>query len=85
MKAAEQALGASAKLSLVDHLILGRVVRVEAQDLDAVRERLSKLGAVKRLADAREGKLELGVFVREERPEYTEALRAVGRKARGER
>jgi len=84
MKAAEQALGPSAKLSLVDHLTLGRVVRVEAEELEPVRDRLSKLGAIDRIADALEGKIELGVFVREERPEYTEVLRAVGRRARGE-
>jgi hypothetical protein len=59
-------------------------VRVEAEELEPVRDRLSKLGAVDKIADAREGKMELGVFVREERPEYTEVLRAVGRRARGE-
>jgi hypothetical protein len=41
------------------------------------------LGSVERLLGSTEGKIELGVFVRDERPEFTESLREVIRKAGG--
>ncbi len=68
---------------LVDHLTLGRVARVDAADIEAAKTKLA-IPEVKRIADNREGKQEIGVFVRKQRPEYTEALREVGRRARGE-
>jgi 2-oxoglutarate ferredoxin oxidoreductase subunit beta len=82
LKAAQKTLGDSAKVKLVDHLTLGRAVRVDA-DMEAVKAKL-EIPEVKRLADNREGKHEIGVFVRRQRPEYTEALRELGKRARGE-
>jgi 2-oxoglutarate ferredoxin oxidoreductase subunit beta len=70
------------KARLVDHISLGRVVRTEAGP-DA-RGKLEAVSGVKYVAEPREGKLEVGVFANTQRPEYTEALRAVGRRARGE-
>ncbi|KYH38466.1 MAG: 2-oxoglutarate synthase [Candidatus Bathyarchaeota archaeon B23] len=72
-------LEASARL--VDHIAFGRVVRVDAEDLEEAAGRLRALGGLRRLADATEGKIEVGVFVEEERPEFTESLREVIRRA----
>ncbi len=83
IKAVEKALGATGKAQLVDHLTLGRVARVDAEDIEAAKAKLG-IPEVKRIADNREGKHEIGVFVRKTRTEYTEALREVGRRARGE-
>jgi hypothetical protein len=44
---------------------------------------LQNLGEVERLVGPREGKVELGVFVREEGPEFTEALRRIREVAGG--
>ena len=83
LKAVTNALGDSGKAKLVDHLTLGRVARIDADDIEAAKAKLN-IPEVKRIADTREGKQEIGVFVRKQRPEYTEALREVGRRARGE-
>ena len=88
-KSPEEALNAVSKVlkdpkaSLVDHIELGRVVRVESWDPDA-SSKLDANPAIKRIAGNREGKIEIGIFVRSKRLEYTEALREVGRRARGE-
>jgi 2-oxoglutarate/2-oxoacid ferredoxin oxidoreductase subunit beta len=82
-KAATKALGSVGEAKLVDHLTLGRAVRVDAADIESAKTKLS-IPEVKRLADNREGKHEIGVFVRKQRPEYTEALRELGKRARGE-
>jgi len=83
LKAIVNALGDTGKAQLVDHLTLGRVARVDATDIEAAKAKLS-IPEVKRVAENREGKQEIGVFVRKQRQEYTEALREVGRRARGE-
>ncbi len=83
LKAVVNALGDSGKAKLVDHLTLGRVARIESRDMETAKTKLN-IPEVKRLADNIEGKQEIGVFVRRQRPEYTEALREVGRRARGE-
>ncbi len=82
LKAVQKALGDPDKARLVDHLTLGRAVRVDA-DIESAKAKLG-IPEVKRIADNREGKHEIGVFVRRQRPEYTEALRELGRRARGE-
>jgi 2-oxoglutarate ferredoxin oxidoreductase subunit beta len=61
---------------------VGRVVKVvgeEGFDWGTVEA----LESVERLLGPNEGKMELGVFVREERPEFTESLRGIIRKAGG--
>ncbi len=83
LKAVAEAVGTAGNVKLVDHLSLGRVVRVDSKDIDAVRGRLS-ISEVARLADPAEGKTEVGVLVKTHRPEYTETLREVARRARGE-
>jgi len=75
-------LGYNAKL--VDHITLGRVVRVESEKLVDAKSQLKSLQTVRRLADHLEGKFEVGVFVHSKRLEYTEALREVSRRAKGE-
>ncbi|MFQ6052635.1 MAG: thiamine pyrophosphate-dependent enzyme [Candidatus Bathyarchaeia archaeon] len=76
LKAAEEALdGLEAGARLVDHIGLGRVVRIDVEELEEAKGRLDGVGAVERLAGPREGKVELGVFVKQERPEFTESLR----------
>ncbi len=83
LKAITQALGDSGKAKLVDHLTLGRAVRIDAANIESAKGKLG-IPEVQRIADNREGKHEIGVFVRRQRPEYTEALREIGRRARGE-
>jgi 2-oxoglutarate ferredoxin oxidoreductase subunit beta len=83
LKAITQALGDSGKAKLVDHLTLGRAVRVDAANIESAKGKLG-IPEVQRIVDNREGKHEIGVFVRRQRPEYTEALREIGRRARGE-
>ncbi len=84
MRSVEDAMtGLEARAKLVDHMALGRAIRIDTRDVESVKSRLSGLDSVARLADSREGKLELGVFVREERPEFTESLRAIIKRARG--
>jgi 2-oxoglutarate ferredoxin oxidoreductase subunit beta len=75
LKEVEEALrGLEASARLVDHITLRRVIRVDAEELREAADRLRGLEGVLRLADAREGKIEVGVFVKEERPEFTESL-----------
>lgn len=74
-----------AEAKIVDHMAFGRVVRVDAVDTDMDWESIGRLGAVERLVGPQEGKIELGVFVREERPEFTESLRRIIKAAEGGR
>ncbi len=65
-----------------DRMDVGRVIKVTSKpEMDL--EEISSLGSVERLLGSTEGKIELGVFVRDERPEYIESLREVIRKAGG--
>jgi 2-oxoglutarate ferredoxin oxidoreductase subunit beta len=67
--------GVEMKAKIVDHMRLGRVVRIDSGEPERTREAVSRLGVVEGIADPLEGKVELGVFVKEERPEFTESLR----------
>jgi len=49
-----------------------------------LRDKMDGLTDVKYVADNVEGKVELGLFEKYERPELTESLREIIRKARGE-
>jgi len=69
----EATTGESLKARIADHLSLGRVVRVEAEEETLAT--LEGLCTIERLAGPLEGKVELGVFVQEERPEFTDSLR----------
>ena len=69
---------------IVDHMGFGRVVRVDNPDTDALRSRLEDLESVNYVADMVEGKIELGLFAKYTRPELTDSLREIMRKARGE-
>ena len=66
----------------VDRIDVGRVIKVSSKP-DVDLGEVSSLGSVERLLGSTEGKIELGVFVRDERPEFTESLREVIRKAGG--
>lgn len=77
---AVQGLGDS---GIVDHMGFGQVVRIDG-DVEALRDKLDRLSEVKYVADHVEGKIELGLFEKYERPELTESLREIIRKARGE-
>lgn len=68
---------------VVDHMAHGRVVRVDAKSLEAVRGRLLELDTVSEVKDSLEGKIELGVFEEKTRPEFTDTLREIIRKAGG--
>ena len=78
-----QALG-GVEAKIVDHIGFGQVVRVDTRLVEATRERLEKLGSVGYVADHVEGKVEMGLFEKTTRPELTDSLREIVRKARGE-
>lgn len=69
---------------IVDHMGFGQVVRVDNPDTDALRSKLEALGEIKYVADHMEKKIELGLFEKYERPELTDSLQEIIRKARGE-
>ncbi|MGD2201394.1 MAG: thiamine pyrophosphate-dependent enzyme [Candidatus Bathyarchaeota archaeon] len=75
--------GDEGSVTAVDHLNLGRVVKIEAED-DGVWDALGGLGSIERIAEPLEEKVELGVFVQEERPEFTESLRRIIQESGGE-
>jgi len=81
--AVEEAVRGVGTARLVDHIGFGRVVRIDAEDLEKARGGIEGVEAVERLAGPREGKIELGVFVKEEEPEFTESLRDIIKRARG--
>lgn len=68
---------------IVDHMAFGRVIRVHAHEAETDWDGIGKLASLERLAGPREGKIELGVFVKEERPEFTASLRSLIEKAGG--
>jgi len=69
---------------IVDHMEHGRVVRVEAESPDEVQSKLLDLNTVSEVKDHLDGKITLGVFETKTRPEFTDALREIMRKSRGE-
>ena len=69
-----QRFGVSA--GIVDHLSLGTVIRVETED-KGVWSELEGLRSVNRVADSLDGKMELGVFLKEEKPEFTQLLHSL--------
>lgn len=73
--------GVEAKI--VDHMAHGRVVRVDTKLPDIVHDKLLELDSVYEVKDHLEGKITLGVFEKKTRPEFTDALREIMRKARG--
>lgn len=84
LRAVDEALrGLDAEVKIVDHIGFGQVVKVDTEELEEAKERLAELEDVERLAGPREAKIELGVFVKQERPEFTESLRSLIRRARG--
>ena len=68
---------------IVDHMGLGRVIRIESDAPEGDLKAIEALGSVQRVAGALEGKIELGLFVKEERPEFTESLRQIIERAGG--
>jgi len=68
---------------IVDHMGLGRVIRIDSDGPERDLEAIEALGSVQRVAGALEGKIELGLFVKEERPEFTESLRQIIERAGG--
>jgi len=68
---------------ILDHMGLGRVIRIESDAPEGDLEAIEALGSVQRVAGALEGKIELGLFGQEERPEFTEALRQIIERAGG--
>ena len=73
-----------ADAKIVDHMAFGPVIRIDARGTEFDWEEISRLGSLERLVGPREGKVELGVFVKEERPEFTESLRDMIKRAGGE-
>ncbi len=72
-----------ADMKIVDHMAFGRVIRIDAGETEFDWGEISRLGSLERLVGPREGKVELGVFVKEERPEFTESLRDMIKRAGG--
>jgi 2-oxoglutarate ferredoxin oxidoreductase subunit beta len=67
---------------IVDHMGFGQVVKLIG-DPENLRSKLEQLEEVKYVADKLESKIELGLFEKTSRPELTESLRDIIRKAQG--
>jgi 2-oxoglutarate ferredoxin oxidoreductase subunit beta len=65
---------------IVDHMGFGQVVKIMG-DPKTLRRKLEKLDEVKYIADKVENKIELGLFEKKTRPELTDSLREIIRKA----
>lgn len=76
--------GLKAEARIVDHMGFGRVVRVDALEAGIDWDSIGPLRTVERVVGPIEEKIELGVFVNEERPEFTDSLRRLIRIAEGE-
>jgi len=76
--------GLKAKARIVDHMGFGRVVRVDALEDGIDWDNIGQLSTVKRVVGQIEGKIELGVFVNEEKPEFTDSLHKLIHIAEGE-
>jgi 2-oxoglutarate ferredoxin oxidoreductase subunit beta len=81
LKQIESLSGVKAKI--VDHMGFGRVIRVDADDIKNAQKRLEALNDVSHVADRDEKKIELGLFEKLDRPELTESLLEIQRRARG--
>ena len=82
-KVLEQAKGLG-EAKIVDHMGFGQVVRVDNPDTETLRSKLESLNEVNYVADNVEKKIELGLFEKYDRPELTESLQEIIRRARGE-
>jgi 2-oxoglutarate ferredoxin oxidoreductase subunit beta len=74
--------GLKAEARLADHISYGRVIRVDSEEVERAREVLGRLEVTERLIGPLEGKVELGVFVKRDRPEFTESLLNIIERAR---
>ena len=81
----QAALKAATRLGeakVVDHMAFGQVVKVMG-DPETLKAGLMGLPSVRYVADKHEGKIELGLFEKKTRPEFTESLREIIRRAQG--
>jgi 2-oxoglutarate ferredoxin oxidoreductase subunit beta len=76
-----QGIGAA---KIVDHMCFGQVVKVDNPNNGILRSTLESLSEVRYVADYKEKKIELGLFERYERPELTDSLQEIIRRAQGE-
>ena len=75
-----------AQVTPVDHMGLGRVLRVDCtttEELESMKAFLQGLSEISRVAGPLEGKIELGTLAQDRRPEFTESLKEVIRSAGG--
>jgi hypothetical protein len=63
----------------------GQIVRVDNPDTETLRSKLESLSEVGYVADSLENKIELGLFEKYERPELTDSLQEIIRRARGDK
>jgi len=82
-KVLEQARGLG-EAKIDDHMGYGQVVRVDNPDTETLRSKLESFNEVSYVADHMEKKIELGLFEKYDRPELTESLQEIIRRARSE-
>jgi 2-oxoglutarate ferredoxin oxidoreductase subunit beta len=68
------------KAVIVDHMRYGRVVKVNNR---ARESRVENLDSLEKIVGPMEGKIELGVFEKSERPEFIDSLSKITRRAQG--
>ncbi|MEM2922373.1 MAG: hypothetical protein QXF26_08680, partial [Candidatus Bathyarchaeia archaeon] len=73
------------KLKIVDHMAFGRVIRIDTERVEEVKRSLTDLDNIERIAGPLEEKIELGVFVKRERPEFVKTLHTIIERAGGNR
>ena len=69
---------------IVDHMGFGQVIRVDTKFPESARDQLENKESVEFVEGPRDGKIELGIYEKTIRPEFTESLQEIIRKARGE-
>ncbi|MBS7637791.1 hypothetical protein KEJ49_02715 [Candidatus Bathyarchaeota archaeon] len=75
--------GLEARARLVDHISYGRLIRVDSEEVDRAKGILEGLRVTERVLGPLEGKVELGVFVKREKLEFTESLMNIIKRAQG--
>lgn len=72
------------KVKIVDHMNFGRLIRINTENIEEIKNKIESFDSVERVIGPQEEKIELGLFVKEKRPEFVESLHEIAKIARGE-
>jgi 2-oxoglutarate ferredoxin oxidoreductase subunit beta len=69
------------KAVIVDHMGFGQVIKINDRELE---NKVEKIDTVEKLVGPQEGKVELGIFEKKERPEFIDSLQKIIQRAQRE-